>query len=103
MKKTLSFYIAAVCLLFALAFQAAAQAPAPSANLAATINQDMEKAFKSSEPGAAVIVVKDGQVVFRKGYGMANMELGVAIEPDMIFRIGSITKQFTAVSTIMLM
>ncbi|MBL8190382.1 MAG: beta-lactamase family protein, partial [Acidobacteria bacterium] len=63
----------------------------------------MEKVFKPNEPGAAVIAVKDGQVVFRKGYGMANMELGVAIEPDMIFRIGSITKQFTAVSILMLM
>ena len=103
MKRLFSNYLAAVLLVVALTFQAAAQAPAPSANLTATINQDMEKAFKSSEPGAAVIVVKDGQVVFRKGYGMANMELGVAIEPDMIFRIGSITKQFTAVSTLMLM
>ncbi|MFN0111449.1 MAG: serine hydrolase [Blastocatellia bacterium] len=102
MKKLLSLYLAAIFLLASLSFQAAAQAPA-NANLTSTINQDMEKMFKANEPGAAVIAVKDGQVVFRKGYGMANLELGVAIEPDMIFRIGSITKQFTAVATLMLM
>lgn len=34
-----------------------------------------------------MIVVKDGRVVFRKGYGMANLELGVPVEPDVIFRI----------------
>jgi CubicO group peptidase (beta-lactamase class C family) len=90
-------------LITAFAVQAMAQAPANNADLSTAINQDMEKMFKANEPGAAVIVVKNGQVVFRKGYGMANMELGVAIEPDMIFRIGSITKQFTAVSILMLM
>ncbi len=102
MKKILSFYLVTVLLLAALSFHATAQPPANN-NLTSTINQEMEKMFKPNEPGAAVIAVKDGQVVFRKGYGMANMELGVTIEPDMIFRIGSITKQFTAVSILMLM
>jgi D-alanyl-D-alanine carboxypeptidase len=101
MKRFCSNYLAAILLLVALTVQATAQAPA-SGNLTSAINQEMEKMFKANEPGAAVIVVRDGQVVFRKGYGMANMELGVAIEPDMIFRIGSITKQFTAVSILML-
>ncbi len=101
MKRLSSIYLATVFLLVALSFQAAAQAPANG--LSSTINQELEKVFKPNEPGAAVIAVKDGQVVFRKGYGMANLELGVAIEPDMIFRIGSITKQFTAVSILMLM
>ena len=44
-----------------------------------------------------MIAVKDGRTIFRGARGMANLELGVAIEPDMVFRIGSITKQFTAV------
>ncbi len=102
MQRLFSFYLVTL-LLVALSFQATAQAPAASNGLAAAINAEMEKAFPANAPGAAVIVVKDGQVVFRKGYGMANLELGVPIEPDMIFRIGSITKQFTAVATLMLM
>jgi CubicO group peptidase (beta-lactamase class C family) len=49
-----------------------------------------------------VIVVKDAKIIFRKGQGMANLEFGVPIEPDMVFRLGSITKQFTAVAILML-
>ncbi|MFN7944691.1 MAG: serine hydrolase [Blastocatellia bacterium] len=70
--------------------------------LTAAISALLDQTYKPDQPGAAVIVVRDGQVVFRKGYGMASLELGVPIEPDMIFRIGSITKQFTAVATLML-
>ena len=59
--------------------------------------------FKPNEPGISVIVVRDGKAVFRNGYGMANVELGVPIKPEMVFRLGSITKQFTAVAILMLM
>jgi CubicO group peptidase (beta-lactamase class C family) len=80
-----------------------AQPPAaPNKALPTAINEVLEKTFKSDEPGAAVIVVRDGKVVFRKGYGKANLELGVPVEPDMVFRLGSITKQFTAVAILML-
>ena len=103
MKRLSSISLSAVFLLVALSLQAVAQTPSSTSDLTARINQELEKVFKPNEPGAAIIAVKDGQVVFRKGYGMANLELGVAIEPDMIFRIGSITKQFTAVSILMLM
>ena len=58
--------------------------------------------FKPNEPGAAVIVMRDGIPLLRAGYGMANIELGVPIQPDMVFRLGSITKQFTAVAILML-
>jgi len=47
--------------------------------------------------------MKDGQPVFRAGYGMANLELGVPITPDTVFRLASVTKQFTAVAILMLM
>ncbi|QQS47490.1 MAG: serine hydrolase [Acidobacteriota bacterium] len=77
--------------------------PAKEANgAAAAIDELLSRSFKPDGPGAAVIVVKNGGVIFRKGYGLANLELGIPIEPDMIFRIGSITKQFTAVATLML-
>ncbi|MBP7864630.1 MAG: serine hydrolase [Acidobacteria bacterium] len=70
--------------------------------LAREIDAVMGEMFKPGEPGAAVIVVRDGKTLFRKGYGMANLELGVAVEPDMIFRIGSMTKQFTAAAILLL-
>lgn len=102
MKRLFSIYLSVVFII-ALSLPANAQAPANNNGLSSAINQELETVFKPNEPGAAVIAVKDGQVIFRKGYGMANLELGVAIEPDMVFRIGSITKQFTAVSILMLM
>ena len=46
--------------------------------------------------GAAVEVVYKGQVVLAKGYGKANVELDVPMSEHNVFRIGSITKQFTA-------
>jgi D-alanyl-D-alanine carboxypeptidase len=59
-------------------------------------------AYQPDAPGAAVLVMKDGMPLLRKGYGLADLELGVAIRPEMVFRLGSITKQFTAVGILML-
>jgi len=50
----------------------------------------------------AVLVAKDGKVLFKKGYGMANIELGVPNTTEMKFQIGSITKQFTATAIMQL-
>jgi len=56
----------------------------------------------ADQPGAAAIVVRDGEVVYRKAIGMASMELGVPLQPDTVFRLGSITKQFTAAAVMLL-
>ena len=53
-------------------------------------------------PGAAVAVVRDGEVVFMKAYGMADIAKGVANSPGTIFRLASITKTFTAVAVLQL-
>jgi CubicO group peptidase (beta-lactamase class C family) len=58
--------------------------------------------YKKYAPGCAVLVAKKGDVVFEKAYGTANMELNVSMKPDMVFRIGSITKEFTAVAILQL-
>jgi len=99
MKRQSPFF--AIAFLLFLILPVAAQS-SDARGLTPAMDEMLAKEFKSNEPGAAVIVVKDGKVVFRKGYGMANMEFGIPIEPDMIFRIGSVTKQFTAVATLML-
>lgn len=71
-------------------------------NLVQTIDNMIQEAYQPDEPGVAVIVVRDGKIIFRKGRGMANLELDVPISPDMVFRLGSITKQFTAFAILML-
>jgi CubicO group peptidase (beta-lactamase class C family) len=58
--------------------------------------------FAPDAPGAAVLVLKGGKPLLRKGYGMADLEQGTKITPESVFRIGSITKQFTAVAILQL-
>jgi len=74
----------------------------PANNLVAAIDSMVQEVYQPTEPGAAIIVVKDGQVLYRRAIGLANMELGVPITPEMIFRLGSITKQFTGVAILLL-
>jgi D-alanyl-D-alanine carboxypeptidase len=74
----------------------------PAAQLVSELNGLLSPRFPTDGPGAAVVVVKDGRVIFRKGYGMANLELKTPMQPDMVFEIGSITKQFTSTAILML-
>jgi D-alanyl-D-alanine carboxypeptidase len=70
--------------------------------IAESIDRTVSQFIKGNEPGGAVIVVKDRKVIFRKAYGMASLELGVRMEPDFVFSVGSLTKQFTAVAAMRL-
>ena len=49
-----------------------------------------------------ILLAKGGKVILAKGYGLANVELDVANRPDTKFRLGSITKQFTAAAILQL-
>jgi CubicO group peptidase (beta-lactamase class C family) len=70
--------------------------------LAARIDASIARYYKPADPGATVIVTRDGQTVFRKAYGMADVARHVAMTPDSVLRIGSITKQFTSTAILML-
>ncbi|SDJ06421.1 CubicO group peptidase, beta-lactamase class C family [Pedobacter sp. ok626] len=59
--------------------------------------------FKPSETGAVALVAKNGEVIYKKAFGMANLELNVPMTTDMVFKIGSVTKQFTAVAILQLL
>ena len=56
----------------------------------------------TSSPGCAVGVVRDGQLAFAKGYGMADLEHDTPITPSTRFYIASLSKQFTAMSIVLL-
>jgi CubicO group peptidase (beta-lactamase class C family) len=49
-------------------------------------------------PGGALVVLKDGKIIYERGYGMANLEYGFPNTPTTIFHVASISKQFTAFS-----
>ena len=59
--------------------------------------------FKTNETGVTALVAREGQVIYKKTFGMANLELNIPMKVDHVFRIGSITKQFTAVAILQLM
>lgn len=62
----------------------------------------LEKNFPADQPGVTLLVAKDGKIIFKGASGMANLELNIPMKVDHVLRIGSITKQFTAVSILML-
>lgn len=54
------------------------------------------------EPGMAVGIIHDGELVYAKGFGMANLEVGMRNGPEVLYRIGSTSKQFTATAVALL-
>src|SRR5687767_8678171 len=92
-------FVPAVILALLLGVQhARAQAPDFSA-LETAIRDELNA---TGIPGAAVAVVKDGRIVFVKGFGLANAETGEPMTPDRLFRLGSTTKMFTAAALVAL-
>src|SRR5215831_1283175 len=57
---------------------------------------------RPDSPGCSVGISRNGRVVYEHGYGMANLDLGVAITPSSVFDAASIAKQFTAMSILLL-
>src|SRR5207302_11316488 len=57
--------------------------------------------YSGGVPGASVLVVRDGHVVLRKSYGMANLEEQIAATPGTNYRLASVTKQFTAAAILL--
>jgi D-alanyl-D-alanine carboxypeptidase len=75
---------------------------APQTPAASPYDAVLKQAVKTTGPGAAAIVVKDGRVVYRGALGLANVEKKVPLRPDAVFRLGSVTKQFTSLAVMML-
>jgi D-alanyl-D-alanine carboxypeptidase len=76
--------------------------PAADADYAARADALVSAYVKQGRFMGTVLVAKDGKPVLRKAYGLANIEWNIANTPDTKFRIGSVTKQFTAVAILQL-
>ncbi|MBW0164236.1 MAG: beta-lactamase family protein [Sediminibacterium sp. Gen4] len=57
---------------------------------------------KPNSPGCALAILKDGKIIYQRGYGISNLEYNIPISPTSIFHIASISKQFTAAAIIRL-
>jgi CubicO group peptidase (beta-lactamase class C family) len=90
--------------LTAAALPAAAQsAPSSdSAALGAATDRVFAEYDRPASPGCALAVYRDGRIVYARGYGAANLELDTPITPRTVFDIGSTSKQFTAMSVLLL-
>jgi CubicO group peptidase (beta-lactamase class C family) len=75
---------------------------APADPVARAIVAVMAAVYPPDTPGAAIVVVKDGRVLLRKAYGMANLELRVPMQPEHVFALASLSKQFTAAAILKL-
>ena len=90
-------------LLPALAGAQAAPAAAPPVDQTAAVDAFVQKTMDAGQvPGVSVAVIKDGKVVVAKGYGLSDVEKGTKATEKTVYQLASVTKQFTAMATLML-
>ena len=91
-----------VCSLILVTLISFAQAKADK-QLINDLDQLINDRYKTVAPGCVILVAKKGKVIFEKAFGTANLELNVPMKTEMIFRIGSMTKQYTAIAILQLL
>ena len=62
----------------------------------------LDEHYAADAPGVAVLVARGDEVLYRGARGSASLELGVPLSPDQVFRLGSVTKQFSAAAVLRL-
>ena len=73
-----------------------------SQDKASKIDELMTTFSENGQFNGSVLVAEEGKVIYKKGFGFANMEWNIPNKPDTKFRIGSITKQFTSMLIMLL-
>src|SRR3712207_3270058 len=100
------YALAAAALGVAAAVPAHAQStsrPSPSdTSVTARVDRIFAQWDRTDSPGCVLGVFRDGRIAYARGYGMANLELGVALTPQSVLDIGSTSKQFTAMAVVLL-
>lgn len=69
---------------------------------ASAMNQEVDSYLRAKNFQGTVLIAKQGKILFSQGYGLANAEHYIPNSPKTVFRLGSITKQFTAVAILQL-
>ena len=80
----------------------ALQGQSLSPEMAARVDKVFEKWNRTDSSGCALGIYKDGEIVYKHGYGMANLNDDVPITPATVFHVASMSKQFTAASILLL-
>lgn len=80
-----------------------AQSPEPSTKLVAAIDRVIKRhGFTDTEPGVAVLIHQPGEMLFQKGYGLANLATKQPITSQTMFELASVSKTFTATAILIL-
>jgi CubicO group peptidase (beta-lactamase class C family) len=78
-------------------------APALCADeLAPKIDEIFADYDSTRTPGCAVALIRDGEIAYKQGYGMANLDHDVPISSSSVFHVASVSKQFTAAAIVLL-
>ena len=105
MRKVILF-ILLVCAFSPVAFPQAGADGLRDQAAQKSLTDKVDKLFgqwdKADSPGCALGVIRNGEFVYKRGYGMANLEYNIPITPTSIFEIQSTSKQFTAMSILLL-
>lgn len=80
----------------------AGQAPSSSLGGAARADSLLESRYAADEPGVAVMIIKDGSVIYERTIGLADLESGAPITPETAFYIASLGKALTGTAILML-
>ena len=72
-------------------------------SLEAKVDRVFAEWDRPDSPGAALSIVRDGEIIYKRGYGMANLEYDIPIAPTTVFDIASVSKQFAgfAIATLL--
>ncbi len=94
----------ALCVLFSLSASAQNGAGSLATNdqIVAKADEYMAAVLKVDGFSGSILVARDGKPIVSKAYGMSNIELNVPNTPRSIYRLGSVTKQFTSMAIMML-
>ena len=92
MKHQFKIIVVFVCILLCNPFAYGAE----ENNLSKAIDSLFDN--REGRPGCAVGVINNGEYIHKRGYGLANLEQNISIDENSIFRIASISKQFTAMA-----
>ncbi len=71
--------------------------------LKTSIDSLLLKKYPPEAPGATFMISQKGTIIYKKAFGLADLELNVPMQTESIYEIGSMTKQFTAISILMLL
>lgn len=88
--------------LAAMATAVAAQGVAATDDIRPKVDEYMNARLAAKNAGGSILIAKDGQFIVAKGFGLADVAANTPIYGDTKFRIGSVTKQFTAAAILLL-